>query len=504
MCKTAMTTERSAVPKGSGHLPDKEQAECVSRQKDVRIIDICKRFLSVQHMIKADRVVGPIPPSRDVYKRTFKVAWPSAVETVLICLIGAVDSMMVGGIGPEAIAAVGLTNQPKFVFLALIMSLNVGVTAIIARRTGERDYQGANRCLRQSILLSVIISLTMTFLAMYFAVPIMEFAGAQADTIQDATDYFRIIMMSLFFQSVGLTINAAQRGAGNTKISMTTNLAANGVNIVFNYLLINGIAFFPRLEVRGAAVATSLGNCVAFLIAVRTLLRKDGFLHINLKQDWRFDRKTVGGLFKFSSSAFVEQMCMRVGFFAYAKIVAGLGTMAFATHQICMNIINLSFSFGDGFSIAATSLVGQNLGAKRPDMAEIYAKASQRFAFGVSTVLFFLFIFGRRFFVGLFTTDAAIIELGASILIIIACTTHAQTTGVIMAGCLRGAGDTRFVALTSLISILFVRTAVSWILCYPLHLGLIGAWLGLLLDQFTRMIINSIRFASGKWTKIKV
>ena len=113
-------------------------------------------------------------------------------------------------------------------------------------------------------------------------------------------------------------------------------------------------------------------------------------------------------------------------------------------------------------------------------------------------------IFGRRFFIGLFTTDAAIIELGASILIIIACTTHAQTTGVIMAGCLRGAGDTRFVALTSLISILFVRTAVSWVLCYPLQLGLIGAWLGLLLDQFTRMIINSIRFASGKWTKIKV
>ena len=137
-------------------------------------------------------------------------------------------------------------------------------------------------------------------------------------------------------------------------------------------------------------------------------------------------------------------------------------------------------------------------------MAEIYAKACQRFAFAVSTALFFIFIFGRRFFVALFTTDTAIIELGAMILIIIACTTHAQTTGVIMAGCLRGAGDTRFVALTSLISILFVRTVISWILCYPVGLGLIGAWLGLLLDQFTRMTINSIRFASGKWTKIKV
>lgn len=195
---------------------------------------------------------------------------------------------------------------------------------------------------------------------------------------------------------------------------------------------------------------------------------------------------------------------MRIGVFAYVIIVAKLGTTAYETHLICMNILNLSFCFGDGFSVAASSLVGQSLGAKRPDMSILYGKAGQRLAFLASTVLIIIFIAGRGLLVSLFTNDPAIIALGSSIMIIIACTTHAQTSQVVISGCLRGAGDTVFVAITSMVSVALIRPFLTWLLCFPLSFGLYGAWIALCGDQFLRFTLNFLRFSNGKWTKINL
>lgn len=464
-----------------------------------------RRLFSVEHMLKPSHRTGqPLPTTKEVYQRQFQMSWPCALESVLVSLIGAMDTMMVGGLGPEAIAAVGITNQPKFILLAMIFSLNVGVTAVVARRKGEQDMNGANRCLRQCMIISLVLSVLMGIVGFVFARPILEFAGAEPEILADATAYFQIIMISIIFMSVSLTINAAQRGAGNTKISMRTNVGANAVNIVFNYFLINGIAFFPELGVRGAAWATVIGNIVGCGMSVVSLLHRAAFLDLRYRVSWMFDKKTMSSIVGVSGSAMVEQVFMRVGFFTYAKIVATLGTVAFATHQICMNIINLSFAVGDGLGVAASSLVGQSLGAKRPDMAIIYGKAGQRLALCVSTVLFFLFLLGGGFLVSLFTDDAQVVAMGAKIMVIVAFTTHVQTSAIVYSGCLRGSGDTKFVALTSFISIGIIRPILSWILCTPMGLGLIGAWLGLLADQAMRFTLNMLRFKSGHWTKIQI
>lgn len=455
-------------------------------------------------MLKPNQRQGALPTSKEVYQSTYNMAWPSALEAILVSLIGSVDTIMVGGLGAVAIAAVGITNQPKFILLAMIFSLNVGVTAIVARRKGQNDVEGANACLRQSIIISLVLSLIMAVGGFVFAKPILLFAGAQPDVIGDATTYFRILMVSIVFTGVSLTINAAQRGAGNTKISMRTNLFANIFNLIFNYLLINGIWIFPEWGVAGAAVATTIGSIVGCGMSIASLFHKADFLEIKHKASWKFDKKTISLLVSISGSAMVEQVCMRVGFFAYAKVVAALGTTAFATHQICMNIINLSFAFGDGLSIATSSLVGQSLGAKRTDMAIIYGKTGQRIAFAVSTVLFVIFIVGRESLVRLFTSEQAIISLGATIMIIIAFTTHIQTSQVVVSGCLRGAGDTKFVAFTSLVSIGIIRPTLTWLLCFPLGMGLIGAWIGLFIDQCMRLALNFARFNRGKWTNIEL
>lgn len=462
------------------------------------------KYASCEHLSRGIEILGPVPSTKELYQNALHIAWPSAAESVLVSLVSSIDTMMVGGLGAAAIAAVGLTNQPKFILLALIMSLNVGVTTIAARRKGQENREGAQKCLRVALMISFSLSLVLSVIGFTFAEPIMKFSGAQPDVLQDATDYFRIIMIGFMPMCIGLTINAAQRGVGNTRISMTTNITSNIINLIFNYLLIHGNLGFPRLEVKGAALATILGSTTACLMSIRSVLKKDTYLKLSIRDHWRLDRETMGSIWKISSSAVVEQMFMRFGFFTYVQVVANLGTVAFATHQICMTIINLSFAFGDGFSIATASLVGQSLGAKRPDMAKLYVKVNKVILYLIATMLSILFITLRYQLVGLFTNDSAIITQAGKLMLIIAATTVIQTSALSYTGCLRGAGDARYIATTALISIAIIRPLSAWILCYPVGWGLVGAWISFFIDQCTRCVLNGTRFRKGKWAEIVV
>ncbi len=470
------------------------------------MFQLIKRFFEPECMVAEKHRQGPLPTAGEAYRRALSMAWPSAVESVLIALVSSVDTMMVGSLGPVAISAVGITSQPRFLMMTPIIALNTGVTAIVARRRGEGDIEGACRSLKQALMFCLFFCVLMTAGALIFARDLLALAGAQADFIDLGVEYYRIIMCGQFFACMGMTMNAAQRGFGNTRVSMRSNVAANLVNLVFNYFLINGVWIFPRLETRGAAIATAIGSVVAFCMAFASVMHPaaPGVLTLRTNAPWRFDRRTMRSIFKVASSTFVEQIFMRFGFFTYASLVARLGTIEFATHQICMNIINVSFGFSDGFGIASTSLVGQELGAKRPDLAMLYGKVGQRCSFCVGVFLAAFFILFRREMILLFNSDPTIVALGAQIVIILAASCFAQSSQVVISGCLRGAGDSRYVALTSFISIAAIRPAISWLLCYPLGLGLAGAWLGLFADQFLRLALNFVRFQSGKWTAIQL
>jgi len=455
-------------------------------------------------MVKQEDIVGEIPSDKEVYKTAIEVAWPSALEALLVQLISSADLIMVGGLGAVAISAVGITTQPRFILLAVIFSLNIGVTALVARRKGEGNREEANKILRQSIIMCTILSILLSALGIIFAKPLILYAGAQSDVVDSAIIYFRIICFGNFFTSLSLTINAAQRGSGNTKISMKTNVAANLVNLFFNYLLIMGHFGFPAMGVTGAAIATAIGNFVGFLLSLKSITIVNEFLHINKKQNWKIERVTITGILNISSSAFVEQVFIRVGFFTTSKLIASLGTVDFATHQICMNLVSISFGFSDGLGIAASALVGQSLGAKRTDIATIYGKSLQRISLTVGFIFVFIFIMGRTFFLSLYTNNAAVIAAGVNIMIIIALTSPIQASNVVITGSLRGAGDTKFVAYTSFVGIGVLRPAVTWLFCYPMGLGLIGAWFAFSTDQCLRFTINYARFLKGNWTKIKI
>ena len=224
------------------------------------IFNLYLNFFKPEKLIGNFRPEGDLPTRREIVKRTITIAWPAVLESFLIALVAFVDNIMVSGLGTYAITAVGLTTQPKFLAFAFLIALNVATSALVARRRGEGDQLAANRVLKQVLVIMLVMVAVLTVIFTTFARQLILFMGAKPDTVEHATAYFRIVMGFSIFQLTSMTINAAQRGTGNTKIAMRTNMISNGVNIVFNYLLIEGHFGFPALCVRGAAIATVIGS----------------------------------------------------------------------------------------------------------------------------------------------------------------------------------------------------------------------------------------------------
>lgn len=434
------------------------------------------------------------------------MAWPAIIESFFAAFAGLVDSLMVSSLGSYAVAAVGLTTQPKFMGLSLFVALNVSISALVARRRGEDRQEDANRILYTAFVFLVSAAVIISILFVTMAGPIIRMCGSTADTHDSAVAYFRIIMGGMIFNCVQMGINSAQRGAGNTRITMRTNVTSNTINIIANYLLINGHFGFPALGIRGAALATVLGTVVASVMSVLSIFRPEGFISVPyiIKNKIKPAVSSLVNLIRVGYSVFFEQILMRIGFMLTAVMAAHQGTDAMAAHQVGMNIMGLSFSFGDGLQAAAVALIGRSLGAGDRNLAREYGRICRMLGGMISVCLAVVYFAGARFLLGLFFEEEHIVDIGVDIMHVIILVVVFQISQVIYMGCLRGAGDTLYTAMASTISVTIIRTAVSYAGGYIFGLGIVGIWLGVLGDQVSRFIFASVRFKQGKWTQIKI
>ena len=445
--------------------------------------------------------------SKELILEAIRMAWPAVLESFFVALAGMIDTMMVSTLGTYAVAAVGLTTQPKFIALALFLSSNIAVNALAARRFGQKNRENANKILYTAIvfvIISAVIISTVTFIG---ADQIIRWCGSNADTHEAGVTYFRVIQAGMIFNVLSLVINAAQRGCGNTQIAMTTNVTSSIVNIVFNYLLIGGNFGFPRLGMFGAALATVLGTVVACIMSIISISKSDCFLSIPyiIKHKIKPGFDAFRSIISLSFNLLLENIAMRIGFLTTSIIAAKLGTDAFAAHQVGMNLLSLAFSLGDGMQVAAVALIGRSLGEKNTEKAKHYGNICQKIGFIISVVLaVIMFFFGREIF-SLFFNKADILDMGVLISRYIMIIVLFQVSQIIFAGCLRGAGDIKYCLWASLISVTIIRTLVTWSLAGGiLNLGLSGIWIGVLSDQFSRFVFLSIRFREGKWTEIAI
>ena len=448
---------------------------------------------------------------KEKYRKLIAIAWPAALEGLLLTLMNSFDTMMVGRLGPAAITAVGLCSQPRMIMLLLAQALCVGTTAVTARRKGQDRQDAAISCLKQSLVIITAIGIVITLIGYFGAEALVKLSGANSETVGDASTYFRIISMAFVANCWALCICAAMRGIGKTKVTMVVNMTANVVNVFLNYCLILGHFGFPALGVRGAAIATAIGTLVSCVMALTVVMKKGEYLSLRPFGGFSFDRETVSGLIQIGGGSIAESVFMRVGFLINGRLIAGVGTAAYATNQIVMQVSSLSFTLGDGAASAATSLIGQSLGAGKKEKAKLYVKIVQKISLFISIVLILFMVSGRHVLPALFTQDQTIIWAASLCFLILALAIYPQNLRVILAGCLRGAGDVKYVALVSLISVLIIRPLMTWTFCYPLNamfphlnLGFLGPWISFDIDAFVRAWMLIVRVRQGKWVDIKL
>ena len=453
------------------------------------------------------KVTGSLPPgvtSRMLYKDIFRIASPTCIELALTSLVSMVDLMMVGNLGTEAISAVGLTTQPKFILMTMVMSMNVGATALVSQSKGAGNQHKANVYMRQALIMNLVLAVVLSIIGFFSAKALVLFMGAETPNIlKEGTIYLQIQMASFVFFAITSTITAVLRGIGISKTAMYYNSIANLVNIILNYLLINGHFGFPRMGVAGASLATGISQVVACILAVAALTNKDGFLHISLKDDFKPKLAQCKEISSIGLPAALEQMMMRAGTMIFSRTIASLGTLEFAAHQILMNIQTLTMMNGQVFSVSATSLMGQSIGKKRYDMAQLYTSRCQRSGTTVAIVLGLVFVVFGRQLSSLYTNDADCIAICISILWIVALIQPFQSAQFIVAGALRGAGDTKFAAKLTFFTVMLLRPGLAILAVNVFGLGLPGAWLAISADQGLRAIVIMGRYYSGRWKQLK-
>ncbi len=444
-----------------------------------------------------------------LYRDVTLIALPSLVELILTQLTSMADQIMVGHLpgqeGINALAAVGLAAQPKFLLMTMIQALNVGATAMIARFRGQQNREKANLVFKHAILLNLGMSVLFMCLGLGFCEPLIRFmggAGISEETLMQGVSYLNIQLYGFVPLCLGITVTAALRGIGDTTTPMVYNTVANVVNLFFNYVMIYGHFGVPKMGVAGASLATVIGQTVAFFIAMAVAFGKKHYVYLRFRERFRFDRELMGRVVSIGLPSMVEQLLMRLGVIIYTRQVTGLGDTIYAAHQICMSIQALTFMMGQAFASAATTLIGQSLGKRRYDMAAVYMRMSRNLGIASSLVLMCLMVFLNEEIIGLYKNAPEIIALGAPILILLAGSQPFQADQFIVSGGLRGAGDTRYAAVVTAVTVLGLRTVLCFGLIRFFNLGLWGAWIALVADQCTRTLLMALRYRSGKWKQI--
>ncbi len=456
-------------------------------------------IFNTNKFVKEEEKQGEIPKFSKISKAVLKIILPSIIETILISFMVMADGIMVSVLGNEANAAVTITKQPIFFMVCFITALNIAVTAIIARRKGEQNYENANKTMHSGIVISFILAIVLSILVSSFARPFCYLMGAQEDTIELATTYLSITAIGFTFNAIRLTINAAQRGIGNTKMSMYTNIIANLINICLNYCLISGKLGFKAYGISGAAYATIIGNFVAFLISFGGIIFTKNFLKFNPKF-LLFDKKTFKNIFDVFPSSMAEQVFLRIGFTLFAVIVNNLGTELTYVHGVCNDVNNMLFAVADGFAIGTAAIVGHRLGEKRKDLAVVYAKVCMYISVMFCIAFSILMLIIRGPIISLYhPANEDITKTISKVLILAAFMAIPQNIQWVLTGILRGSGDTKYTAVNSMLSVMLIRPVLTYVLCYMTPLLLYGAWIGMILDQLIRCSANIWRFHSRKW-----
>jgi putative MATE family efflux protein len=432
------------------------------------------------------------------------LAWPIILENLFQTALSTADMMMVSRLGAAAIAGVGAAAQLLWVLQSAFGAVTTGTTVLVARFTGARQHEEANTIVKQSILVSVLFSVIFALLGTFWSEWFIDLTGAEAEVLHSGGVYLRIVMQQGLFMLAMFVLNGALRGAGDTRTPMIVTGGINVINIAVAYVLIFGKLGLPAMGVAGAAWGASIARAVGSALLITVLLRGQTVISISGRTGWKPDFAFVRRILKIGLPSMAEQLLMSGGVLLYGIIAISLGTLVYATQRITFQIISISFMPGMGFAMAATAIVGQYLGAKRADLAGRASGYAMRMAIIWMTAMgLAAAIFGNQV-MRLFTNDPQMIRLGAQALLVIALSQPFQAIGQVLAGSLRGAGDTRFPMVATFAGVWLIRLPLGYLFGPVLGGGLSGIYVANVIDSVARALANWLRYRTGSWRYIEV
>jgi putative MATE family efflux protein len=428
---------------------------------------------------------------------------PMILEMVMESLFGIVNVFYVARLGAEAIATVGLTESMLTIVFGIAIGLSMATTATVARRTGEQDPEGAAVAAVQSIIIGVITSLPLAVAGLAFAPSLLRLMGAEAGVIQIGSTYAAIILGGNVCILLLFLINAIFRGAGDAATAMRSLWLANIVNIVLDPCLIFGLGPFPELGVTGSAIATTIGRGAGVVFQLWILLSGRSRIEVRRKH-LRLDVPVMLKLLRISVGGMFQFLVATASWLALTRIITLFGSSALAGYTLSLRILIFAMLPSWGMSNAAATLVGQNLGAGKPERAErsvMFAGWSNVIFLGVVALIFVVF---TERIIGIFTTDASVIAYGVTSLRIISYGFIFYGYGMVMVQAFNGAGDTFTPTLINLFCYWLFQIPLAYTLAIHFNLGASGVFMAIPIAETLLTVLAIIFFRRGRWKAMKV
>ncbi len=417
--------------------------------------------------------------------------------------MGLVDTLMVGRLGADAVAAVGVGAQILGSVSIVTTAVATGTMALVARHVGAGEAGLARRVTGQSIVAAFAAAAVAIVPVLVWTASVIRLFGVVPAVVERSVPFTRILVLSIPSGAVLFTIGSALRATGDTRTPLAIGLVMNVVNVVLNYVLIFGALGIPALGIRGSALASTTAFTLGAAIGLAIVW--SGRARISVARgDLRPDRRILGRLARIGIPSGVEQLAMQIGFLLYLVFASAYGTPAVASYFIGVRILALSFLPGLGFAAAAATLVGQNLGAGSPRRAEEAGRAATWMAVRLMTAAGVLFLAFATPIARLFVDDAAVVADTRWFIYMLGLCQPLMAVDYTFGGILRGAGDTRFPLLTLFAGLYGFRLAFAWVVTHGLGLSLPWLWSAMIGDYAVRSTMKAWRYRSRAWQRVRV
>jgi putative MATE family efflux protein len=457
-------------------------------------------WATIREAVRGSRVDYTTAP---VGRAVILLAVPMVVEMSMESIFAVADVFWVAHLGADAVATVGLTESMLTIIYTVAMGVTIGATALVARRVGEHDPEGAARAAGQSILLGLLLAAGIAVATAPNARALLRLMGASEDVVRTGGGFTRTMLagnatvMLLFLQ------NAVFRGSGDAAIAMRVLMLGNALNIVLGPCFIFGLGPFPQLGVTGASVATNIGRGTAVMYQIVTLARGRGRVHLQLRH-LRLDIATMRTVLRLSGTGTFQILIATASYIGLVRILSVFGSAALAGYTIGIRVIIFALLPAFGISNAAATMVGQNLGAGRPDRAERAVWTAARYNMAFLGLVGLVFLLAAPLIARLFTSDPAVVPFAVGCLRTVSLGFLFYACGMVLTSAFNGAGDTWTPTIINLFVFWLFEIPLAWWLATQAGFGARGVFIALTVSYSMLALVSAVFFRRGKWKTKKL